>query len=101
MFFFSAMSLYASLSFGQFSGSGSGTESDPYLITSPDELFEVRNSLSSHYKLMNDIDLEEWLAEESPTQGWIPIQKFTGTFDGNGHTISNLFNVSSMKYNCL
>jgi len=90
LFSFSALLLCSLLGFAQFSGSGSGTKEDPYLITSPDELFEVRNSPSSYYKLMNDIDLEEWLAEEYPTQGWVPIQEFTGTFDGNGHSISGL-----------
>ena len=91
LFSFSALLLCSLLGFAQFSGSGSGTEADPYLITSPDELFEVRNSPSSYYKLMNDIDLGDWLAEEYPTQGWVPIQNFTGTFDGNGHSITNLF----------
>lgn len=74
----------------QFSGSGSGTEDDPYLITTEDDLFDVRNNLSAHYKLMNDLDLTEWIAEENPRQGWDPISTFTGVFDGNGKTISGL-----------
>lgn len=74
----------------QFSGSGSGTADDPYLITTEDDLFDVRNNLSAHYKLMNDLDLTEWIAEESPKQGWDPISTFTGVFDGNGKTISGL-----------
>lgn len=80
----------------QFSGSGSGTEDDPYLITTEDDLFDVRNNLSAHYKLMNDLDLTEWIAEESPRQGWAPIgnsenESFTGVFDGNNHSIGGLF----------
>lgn len=74
----------------QFSGSGSGTEDDPYLITTEDDLFDMRNNLSAHYKLMNDLDLTEWIAEENPRQGWDPISTFTGVFDGNGKTISGL-----------
>ena len=79
----------------QFGGSGSGTESDPYLITNEDELFDVRNDLSAHYKLMADLDLTEWIAEESPKDGWNPIGNsttpFRGVFDGNYHTIKGLF----------
>jgi len=79
----------------QFSGSGSGTGSDPYLITNEDELFDVRNDLSAHYKLMADIDLTEWIAEESPKDGWNPLGNattpFTGIFDGNYHSIKGLY----------
>ena len=75
----------------QFSGNGSGKAEDPYQITTADELFEVRNALSASYKLMNDIDLTEWIQENSPSQGWSPIGTFSGTFDGNGKTIKGLF----------
>ena len=78
----------------QFGGSGSGTASDPYLITNEDELFDVRNDLSANYKLMADLDLTEWIAEESPKQGWAPIGNsttpFKGVFDGNYHSIKGL-----------
>ena len=74
----------------QFSGAGSGTSSDPYQITNAEQLFEVRNSLSAYYKLMNDIDLTEWIAEESPTYGWNPISSFSGSFDGNNMSIKGL-----------
>ena len=47
----------------QFSGQGSGTEKDPYQITTADELFEVRNDLSAYYKVMEDIDLSAWITE--------------------------------------
>ena len=71
--------------------SGSGTENDPYLVKTPDDLFDIRNDLSACYKLANDIDLTEWIAEENPTNGWAPIDNFTGTFDGDGHTINGLY----------
>lgn len=83
--------------FAQFSGSGSGTESDPYLIFYADQLTQVRNFLGKsgvYFKLMSDIDLTDWIEENSPNQGWQPIgvssSKFNGIFDGNNHTISNL-----------
>jgi len=71
--------------------SGSGTSADPYLIKTPDDLFDIRNDLSACYKLANDIDLTEWIAEENPTNGWAPINNFSGTLEGDGHTISGLY----------
>lgn len=38
---------------------GNGTLENPYIITSARELDEIRNNLSAHYKLGNDIDLTE------------------------------------------
>ncbi len=79
----------------QFSGQGSGTEKDPYQITNADQLFDVRNDLSAHYKVMNDIDLTEWIQEESPNQGWSPIGTesipFCGIFNGNNKVIKGLY----------
>ena len=83
--------------FAQFSGSGSGTSSDPYLIFNPIQLDQVRNFLGQSgvcFKLMADIDLTEFIADNYPSDGWLPIgnssAKFQGTFNGNGKTISGL-----------
>ena len=86
-----------------FSGQGSGTSTDPYLVTNADELFEVRYNLTAYYKQMNDIDLTEWIAEESPTQGWSPIgslnSPFCGNYDGNFKSIKGLYiNRTSVDY---
>ena len=80
----------------QFSGKGSGTTDDPYLITTANELNQTRNNLEACYKLMRDIDLTEWLSENNPSQGWMPIgakdEPFKGTFDGNGKTVKLFIN---------
>lgn len=83
--------------FAQFSGSGSGTSSDPYLIFNPIQLDQVRNFLGQSevcFKLMADIDLTEFIADNYPSDGWLPIgnssAKFQGTFNGNGKTITGL-----------
>ncbi len=70
-----------------FSGSGNGDENSPYLITSATELNEIRNNLEAHYKLMNNIDLTDWITENSPIEGWVPINGFSGSLDGNGFII--------------
>ena len=85
-------------SFAQFSGSGSGTENDPYLILNPIQLNQMRNFLDQsgvYFKLMADIDLAEFIEDEYPNGGWQPIgstsSPFRGTFDGNGKTITGLW----------
>ena len=83
--------VFHSWTFAQFSGEGSGTSEDPYQITNGDELFEVRNAPDAYFKLMNDIDLGPWIAEEDPEHGWSPIPVFRGNFDGNYKTIRGLY----------
>lgn len=92
-----ALLLCSLLSFAQFTGNGSGTQADPYQITSAEELNEVRNFLNTtgvYFKLMNSIDLSTFIAQNSPTEGWEPIgtsdNMFQGVFDGNRKTISGL-----------
>ena len=87
-----------STTFAQFSGSGSGTENDPYLILNPIHLNQLRNYLNQegvYFKLMANIDLTEFLEDENPTQGWQPVGSssaaFKGILDGNGKTISGLW----------
>lgn len=45
---------------------------------------------SSEFVLANDIDLKSYCQAQSATGGWSPIT-LTGIFNGNGHTISNLY----------
>ncbi|MBR5685125.1 MAG: hypothetical protein IKX18_03095, partial [Muribaculaceae bacterium] len=80
-----------------FAGSGSGTKDDPYLIFNPIQLNQVRHFLNEkyvHFRLMSDIDLSDWLADNNPSQGWQPIgtesSPFMGIFDGNNHKITGL-----------
>ena len=95
-----AFVLCSLLSFAQFSGSGSGTENDPYLILNPIQLNQMRNFLNQsgvYFKLMANIDLTEFLEDENPTQGWQPVGNysssaaFKGVLDGNGKKISGLW----------
>ena len=85
--------------FGQFAG-GSGTEEDPYLVSNAAELNEIRNHIDKHFRQIADIDLG--VAPWNVDNGWLPIgefypsnpannQLFSGSYDGNGYSISNLF----------
>ena len=98
LFSLAALLLCSLLTFAQFSGSGSGTENDPYLILNPIHLNQLRNYLNQsgvYFKLMADIDLTEFLEDENPTQGWQPVGSssaaFKGILDGNGKSVSGLW----------
>ena len=83
-------------------GGGSGTESDPYLIYTAEELAYLASRVNSgnsysgqYFKLMNDIDLagKEWSPigkSEYTTNFTSAPYVFSGNFDGNNHVISNL-----------
>ena len=85
---------------------GDGSETDPWQISTPEELNSLRNYLGpghvdKHFALANDIDLSAYLSESGAGYnggaGWIPIgdwsyeNAFYGDFNGNGHTINGLF----------
>lgn len=74
---------------------GDGTEANPYKISSADELASLselvnggQNYEGKYFKLTEDIDLKG--------REWKPIGKeygdgsFSGSFDGGGHSISNM-----------
>ena len=77
-----------------FSGKGNGTKNSPYLVSNADELFEIRGDLKAYYKLIQDIDVSEWITDNNPQQGWMSIgsvnEPFTGTIDGGGFSVVNL-----------
>ena len=92
--------------------SGAG-ESSYIMIDSVEDLQAISQNLSADYKLDTDIDL-------SGVENWTPIgtfytenedgetpdetYAFTGTFDGDGHTISNLTidgNISAGLFGCV
>ena len=79
--------------------SGSGTENDPYLITTFDELNNIRQSgylnTGKFYKLANDIAYQDLsLSNHNSITEWQPIGDenlpFVGDFNGNNKTISDL-----------
>lgn len=82
---------------------GDGSKGNPYIITKAAELAWFRDQVnggkfSKCAKLTADIDLKDFChaADASKKElSWEPIgnysKKYAGTFDGNGHTISNLY----------
>ena len=74
---------------------GSGTLGDPYIIQDVTDLQNMNLDLAAHYVLGNDIDASETLTWNDG-EGFVPIGNFvdgpfTGSIDGAGYTISNLY----------
>ena len=68
-----------------FSGAGSGTEADPYIVTTPAQLQEINNDLDAYYQLGNDIDLTSFTTPIGSSSS-----PFKGTLDGNGYSMYNI-----------
>jgi hypothetical protein len=79
---------------------GAGTEDDPYLIYTAEQMNEIglyKEDCDKHFKLMADINLSRIDGKEGRPEfniiGWtrtiLNVRPFRGVFDGNDHTISN------------
>ena len=72
---------------------GDGTEGNPYQVSNPTELNDVRNYLDAYFMQTADIDLG--VAPYNTGDGWEAIGswsiQFTGTYDGKGFAIRNLY----------
>ncbi len=97
---FVAVLLNAVWASAQYSGSGNGTESDPYLIFNETQLYQMNNFLGDQnagvvFKLMKDLDLSEFISDNFPSEGWMPVgvesTPFKCKFYGNSHKISGLW----------
>lgn len=80
---------------------GKGTESDPYVIMTPEHFNSIRDDLDAYYVLGADLDFSEdtgpggKFANEAsycPGKylGWKAINGFSGSLDGQGHSIKNI-----------
>jgi hypothetical protein len=69
--------------------SGDGTESSPYEISNVSELQAMEDDLDANYKLTSDIDVSD-TAQFNNGQGFDPVGSFSGSFDGDNHTIAGL-----------
>ena len=62
---------------------GDGTEINPYLITSVEDLYYINIATDSFFKLANDIEVGNINA--------LATSVFSGVFDGNNYEISNIY----------
>ena len=83
-----------------FSG-GDGTALAPYQISTCLQLQDMQSNLAAHYELATNVNCGDATGgNDSSTwnsgQGFVPVgdwggNEFVGSFNGNGHTISNLY----------
>lgn len=94
-----ALSLAAATAENVAFAGGTGTRDDPYQIETLEQLQAMAGDLSASYVLTADIDagsIAAWqpigtlVAIDESGETPDPAHAFTGSFDGNGHTISNL-----------
>lgn len=76
---------------------GAGTEADPFVIHSWDQMELIAEAPEAHYLLGTDLELHgiprpqigaEWVVQEDSSGTTRGPGAFTGVFDGGGHTIS-------------
>ena len=87
---------------------GTGTEADPYLISTADQLYLLANldretTLGKFYKLTNNISISNvysgwanddpytWAVKKAYLDGFTYTASFAGTLDGAGYTVSGLY----------
>lgn len=100
---------------------GTGTEADPYLIETPQQLARMvgydvltdytaditNGSTGKYYKLtadiyLNDVTASDWYTKSGLNEWYTgTASRFCGSFDGNGHTIRGLHFASDAGYAAL
>jgi hypothetical protein len=96
LFLLLAISLF-SLSTQAKYGGGSGEPNDPYLIYDANQMNAIGaepNDWDKHFKMTADIDLVSYTGTQFNIIGTGENQPFSGSFDGNGHTISHFSYIS-------
>ena len=71
---------------------GDGSSGNPYQIATLENLYWISNSpgeWNKYFLQTANIDASETVNWD--TTGWLPIADFSGTYDGGGHSVSNLY----------
>lgn len=88
---------------------GDGTSGNPYLISNPVELANIKFNLDKHFKLTKDIDLKDvnWIPLGNVEVNYTEFDKtkaevsytgaFSGVLDGDNHKIINYNATSNQK----
>lgn len=79
------------LPFVKFSAGGTGTSSDPYIISTVGDLVQVGADTDAYYRIVNDLDMSDYPFT------WTTVGEFSGQIDGEDHYIQNLY-VSNDDY---
>ncbi len=78
------------------------TEDNPVEISTAEQLYNMCEDINGYYKLTSDIDLSNYTGVNHGECIFnTSTYKFSGHLDGNGHTISNYKQTSSIQYGSL
>ena len=75
---------------------GEGTEENPYIIETEEQLQGMQQGINAHYKLGNDIVIQN--IDNFEVIGKSSTYPFTGSLDGNGYKITGLNIESDNQY---
>jgi len=82
---------------------GTGTVTDPYIISTVDDLQAIENDLTAYYELGGDIDASATVTWNGG-EGFVPLAPggtFTGQLDGKDYTVTSLFITAAGGNNAL
>lgn len=66
---------------------GVGTITNPFLVETEQDLYDIRNNPDAIYRLTNDIYMTSYQTRE----GWLPIPNFHGVIEGDNYSIHDLY----------
>lgn len=85
--------LFAPGKVSAFSAYGAGTTDNPYQISTCAQLQEMKDNLAGHYSIVSNIDCSG--LSFIPIGTFSPLIPFTGSLEGNNHTITNFVSTDS------
>lgn len=84
------MNVSAEGEYSSYFAGGTGTENDPYQISTVEQLQNVKYNPYAHYIMMNDIDASDTINWNNGA-GFLPLGLYGGSFNGKGYKITDLF----------
>jgi hypothetical protein len=69
---------------------GSGTDEDPFIVKTVEQLILIKNNMTAYYRQISDIDLsvyQDWQPIDGPPNGMLE-----GGYDGNGYKFTGVNN---------
>lgn len=79
---------FYTLPFVKYEKGGDGTQANPYLVATAGDLISIKDEPNASYKMVDNINFDNFNTSNAT---WEPIAAFGGNFDGDNHSIDNLY----------